>query len=973
MPLRIENRQHCINLLYLSEIVRQHPDGRREIVPAKEPIEDDGCKYEFKSHYAFIKNLSRLFNSETLHEHSLFVCPYCLHRCSTEQRLNDHIKDCSTNKPCRITFPSKKIKVRKGDENEEFETLEEHMGIDAAERRQMQIAEAIENGLPPENILLYKDQQKEMPLPFVLYADFESFIDNKGIHTPSGFCTLLVSSIEKYNKETAYVYSGPDPMAHFFDHLTEVKTKVKSILSNNVSMKKMTSEEEKRHAEASSCGVCGGSFNAKNLKVRHHCHITGNYLAAACNNCNLKLKPRKMSGIGEDQGRDFFIPVFFHNLRGYDSHLIIKALTKKIVDKDEIRVIANSTEKFISFQIGGLRFLDTLQFLNASLDSSVKVLTKSGSDSFVHTRRHFIDSDKFKLMTQKGIYPYEFMNSCERFGETVLPPIDAFFSKLSDSCVSDEDYERAKKVWSTFSIENMQDYHDLYLKTDVLLLADVFENFRKLTMTNYGLDAAHYYTVPGLTMSAGLKYTGVHLELLTDHDMLLMFEKGLRGGISTIVNRFGTANNPLVPGYDPSKPTKYLMYLDMNNLYGHALRDYLPISGFRFLQKWEIDRLIPRLTYLSDENEKGYMLEVDLEYPSSLHDAHNDYPLAAEHVNITENMLSPYAKELLDKLGKKPPKHNEKLLPNLMNKQNYVLHYRLLKFYLNMGLKLTKVHRVIEFNQSRWLAPYIDFNTQKRTEATTEFEKNLYKLCNNAIFGKMCEDLRKRTKVHLVTEQVQAERYVAKPTYDSFKIINSDVTMVKLTNSEILWNKPTFIGSCVLELSKLAMYEFHYNYIVKEYTESTGICRAKLLFTDTDSLCYEIQTNDVYEDMRKRPDLFDTSDYPSNHPNHSMSNCKVVGKMKDECAVRAAVQFVGLRSKMYSLLLADDDEKSTAKGVKRSHAQQHIRHNQYYECLVNEAPTSESFHILQSSKITQYLQTKRRRMVSHHTTTNVIC
>ena len=493
----------------------------------------------------------------------------------------------------------------------------------------------------------------------------------------------------------------------------------------------------------------------------------------------------------------------------------------------------------------------------------------------------------------------------------------------------------------------LRDYHDLYLKTDVLLLADVFENFRDLTMKNYGLDAAHFITTPGVTMCAALKFTEVHLELLRDINMLNFFEGGIRGGVSCIMNRYAKANHPSLPNYDETAPIKNILYLDMNNLYGRAMIDPLPVSGFRWLSRDEIVDLKPRIQDIADDAEIGCALEVDLDYPDNLHDKHNDYPLSPEHLDITSDMLSPYSRHLLQKLGKKLPSKNHKLVPNLMPKRNYIVHYRNLKFYLEMGLKLRFIHKVIEFKQSKWLAPYIDFNTNMRKEATTDFEKNLYKLMNNAVFGKMCEDLRKRIDVRLVSSQPAAERYIAQPNFDSFKILNEDVTMIKMNKTSILWRKPTFVGFTILELSKLHMYKFHYKHLVPLYTYG-GSCKAKLLFTDTDSLCYEITTPDLYGDMLRNSNFYDTSNYDRLHDNYSETNAKVVGKMKDECGGVMPLEFVGLRAKMYSLLLPGEKEKSTAKGVKRSHAKKYVKHCHYKSCLVEESQTAETFHILQS-------------------------
>ena len=235
------------------------------------------------------------------------------------------------------------------------------------------------------------------------------------------------------------------------------------------------------------------------------------------------------------------------------------------------------------------------------------------------------------LLLRKGVYPYDYMDSFDKFDEKKLPPKDEFYSKLKDEKITDEDYKHAKKVWKKFKIKNMGEYHDLYLETDVLLLSDVFENFRKICIKNYDLDPCWYYTAPGLSWDALLKQSKIELELLSDVDMLLFFENAIRGGVSMISNRYGKANNKYMKEYNKSKPTKYLTYLDANNLYGWAMSQPLPINNFEWMNKKELKEL--DTNKFETNQEIGYMLEVDLEYPHELHDLHNDYPLAPEKNN----------------------------------------------------------------------------------------------------------------------------------------------------------------------------------------------------------------------------------------------------------------------------------------------------------------------------------------------------
>ena len=373
----------------------------------------------------------------------------------------------------------------------------------------------------------------------------------------------------------------------------------------------------------------------------------------------------------------------FHNLSGYDSHLFIKNLG---FTAGNIDCIPNNEEKYISFtkniEVGTyidkegktkpkyhkIRFIDSFKFMAVSLDSLVNNLPK---DDFNNLKKYYT-GDKLCLVKRKGVYPYEYMNTLDRLKETKLPPKEAFYSKLNNEDISDEDYAHAQKVWRVFKMEHFQDYHNLYNKTDVLLLADVLESFRNICIKNYKLDPAHYYTAPGLAWNACLKMTGVKLELLSDIDMLLMVEKGIRGGVSMISNRYGTANHKYMGDkFNLSEPSKYLTYLDANNLYRAAMSMKLPTHGFKRMNKYELN------------NWENYscILEVDLEYPKELHDLHNDYPLAPERI-MCENKV-------------------EKLIPNLRDKEKYIIiYYKNLKQYLDLGLELTCIHRGIKFEES---------------------------------------------------------------------------------------------------------------------------------------------------------------------------------------------------------------------------------------------------------------------------------
>ena len=481
------------------------------------------------------------------------------------------------------------------------------------------------------------------------------------------------------------------------------------------------------------------------------------------------------------------------------------------------------------------------------------------------------------------------MDSMDKFEQTSLPEKEKFYSSLTKKHISNKEYDHAKTVWETLNCRSMKDYHDHYLQTDVLLLADVFENFRQMSLDNYDLDPIHYYSLPGLSWDAMLKYTGVELELITDIDMYQMVEKGMRGGISNISHRFATANHPSMATFDANEKIRTLTYQDANSLYPYAMSQLLPLKNFELTTPDDVDVLTA-----PTDNGPGYYVEVSIDYPKELHDEHNDYPLAPEHLDVTNDMLSPFQKEHF------PPLRGnvKKLVPNLYNKEKYVLHYRTLQLYVSLGMKVKKIHRIIKFEQSAWLKPYIDLNIRLRKEAVRKGDKvgkDLFKLFLNAMFGKTMENLRKRIDFDIVTSRKMALKRIAKPNFKTAKRFREDLVGIHLLKPTLVLNRPIQVGFAILDLSKHHMYDFHYNVWMKKFPNS------RLLFTDTDSLAYEVTDHDLYAGMADIKDQFDFSEYPKDHPLYSMDNMKVVGKFKDECKGQLMLNFTGLRPKLYSL------------------------------------------------------------------------
>ncbi|XP_060847586.1 uncharacterized protein LOC132927141 isoform X2 [Rhopalosiphum padi] len=435
-------------------------------------------------------------------------------------------------------------------------------------------------------------------------------------------------------------------------------------------------------------------------------------------------------------------------------------------------------------------------------------------------------------------------------------------------------------------------------------------------MRAYNLDAAHYFTAPGLSFDAMLKFTGQKLQLLHDYDMLLMYENGIRGGLVQASMRYAKANNAKTPGYDDTKEKSWIVYQDCNNLYGWAMSQYMPYGGFNW-----VEPTLNGLNDLDDTSPIGRIYEVDVWYPKELHDKHNDLPF------LPQNSIPRGSKV-------------RKLMATFEKKENYVIHYRNLQQAIKNGLIVEKVHRVIQFNQSDWLAKYIELNTEMRKKAKNEFEKNFFKLMNNAVFGKTMQSKRKEMKMELVSCERRLQKLINKTTFKHCTNYNENLNAVALENKIIKFDKPIYIGFAVLDISKTLMYDYHYNVMKKHYKD-----KIKLMYTDTDSLVYHINTDDFYKDLADNPSLLDrmdTANLPSVHPCYVADRKKSPGFFSDEVDGNVVSEFCALRAKSYAfnVYAGLEDvvrEQIKAKGVRQHVVKNHMTLEDHVKCLFGEA------------------------------------
>ena len=929
------------------------------------------------------------------HKGKRLFCENCLNPSRTQEALADHERICGKNEPTNASVPEKGSK---------------HHFIEFTQWRCL------------------------LPVPWVIYADFEAVQSGQGVqnHTVSSFCYKIHCIYPEHKIVPGYqdrplgearVFCGPSALKNFYTSLFSDAAVIEQIADINLPYDEENSEEDMAAFKAATeCHICGKDLGP----ARHfdHDHYTGKYRGAAHPSCNMQYSSNKY----------LKIPVVFHNLRGYDGYFVVRGLLDFIDKISDLEVIAKNLDKFTCITVNNLRFIDSLQFLNGSLDTLVKnyVDAKTGSagesilpdisilkvkfapvlewtDMYFErkimpklvskklsdeTIRKYKDR-MFLLSIRKGVYPYDYMDSMERMKEKSLPPQNSFYSGLYNTGIPDEEYAHAYIVWKVFDIADLREYTELYNVLDVLLLECLFEAFRSTCIKDsFGLDPAHFVTAPSLSWASMLKLNfdnSFKIENLTDYDMVIMVENGIRGGMCQVMNPYARANvlekgrrfpddtfllNADESVWEMEGVESKILYFDANNLYGWAMSQPLPSGCYRWekvgpgetlptyvsknhipvgmtntstpvlsdndpnlltVEMWQwndMTRLSEFILSLDPMGPWGYILEVDIECPSDLHEMLNDYPLFPEHKCVKP---SPYTLSEIERLGLSRSQKIEKLVCDLEDKTKYVVHFRNLQQGLQLGYKLKKVHRVISFKQEPWLAEYINYNTQKRKGSKNSIEKDYWKLMNNSIFGKMMEQVRKRRSIKFFLDKdiLKALRDASGPYVKHWRVIEKDKMMImEMAKHTVLLNRPMIMGQCILDISKWLMFDFYYTKLLPTF----GLQGMRVLYTDTDSLV--IHVNDIRSipengeegvdgmliRMQRQYMCFDLSEFVNKgHPLLSEfawndeRTTRVPGKFKDELGGRNIEEFIAIRSKMYSVKLFEQDgnavTKSKMKGI----------------------------------------------------------
>ena len=549
--------------------------------------------------------------------------------------------------------------------------------------------------------------------------------------------------------------------------------------------------------------------------------------------------------------------------------------TKKNIKINENDIIAESSENYISVKLGCLKFLDSYKFLDASL---VKLSTTL--KSFPSLDKNGLEDDLFK---RKVAYPYEKSKNIESYYKLLKLGREDYYSTLRQSNPDFEGITRTQAIIVKNRITNLKELTMLYLKYDVLLLTNIFQNYIDTCKKASGINPLYSYSTPSFTSKAGLKMTGVNLDSITDDKLRLLLENNMRGGPSACMgNRY------------VKRGEIKIVYEDMTNLDVWSMSQYLRTGDFREIKVTR--SCLKTILRTPDNDEHGFLIECDLEYPSSIYEKIKQFPFLPEKKTINVEDFSPYL------MTNKPEKYKptEKLIMDQTNKQRYFLHYRDLKFYIRHGIRILKVHTVYKFKQSPWLAKYIEYNTEQRKKAKTEFEKHFYKLMINSFYGKTIENVRKRLNFVLIdkSDTHKILNRQSKLSFDDKIAEYEKFNLYSLNKETIKFRKPIYVGFCVLELSKLLRYEWYYDKMQPYFGEDN----LELHYLDTDSFIFSFKPiKSLIEDLKHFKEDFDFSDLVPSRELYSEANKKVIGKMKLETAPEPDLdEAVFLRSKSYS-------------------------------------------------------------------------
>lgn len=858
-------------------------------------------------HYCYIKDLATLIHGQfTQHNAKPLICRHCLSSFTSQEKFKTH-RDI-------------------GCYDYKLET-------------------------PKDPIVKFTKYYAMKRLPFIAYCDIETLcikVDSKEefddrepfteiVHIQKPFASAFkwIAFDQNENFDTVRLYNGEDCMKQFLDGLiADAELILDNYYTKIYPISTLTDEAIAYLKSKPNCFICGenllrmkdGKVEQTVLDHNHYCppHVaqnqkenktddsvtfTGNVNGIVHASCNLLYSDKK------------HFTIIAHNGSRFDYHLMLTSIAER--GDGDLTCIAQNSETYIAFtwrlNIGkhkrvAFRFIDSIRFLPRSLASLIESMDSYPiTEKFLKARlpNDLID----KSFHSKAPLCYEYFTNMKVLKETEFPPIEKFYSSLAGKTVDLEDYLRGKMLFEKLGCKSLMDYVNFYLICDVLFLADAGEQLRDMTLSKYRLDSlGYYFTLASVSLDAALLYTRKEIKLMEDVNMVLFAMKSIRGGLTVGNIEFVESNSRYSKrGVVASKgEERQILMLDVVSLYATImLQQLVPDGDYSWLSEDEIMRLEQGISEVPNSGDVGYMLEVDLEYPISLHEAHNDWPLLPE------------LKTMKDK--------SEKLVSSLYDKKNLILHFVLLKHALSQGLVLKRIHRGLKFSQSNWLHAYIQRNVDfRREEGLSNHMVQCLKDLTNNLFGKFTENLEKRRNFKLViAKKTGNDKHLnvfSDPRVKRVVVFSENFVGLEMQKEKILLSSPIIIGASILDLSKKLMAEYVY-----EIQKKTSLLKdergcfvgpngVKICYSDTDSMILLFKGDYGYKLIQKYPEIFDTSNFE--HDNRFgiiPQNRKISGKLAIEHAKSVILSFCFLRPKTYATVNENDGEDNNeikkAKGV----------------------------------------------------------
>ena len=846
---------------------------------------DGGCVIDLlileNKHMCLIKDIHSYLRNFTRNRSKTkpIFCRTCLSPFHDEEILNQHKENCSI--PTKLIFRKKGEKLR------------------------------------------FNNFHKTHPLNYVGFMDSEAMIkpvkNAKSVNSNHsmisyGFCIIDRND----NLIDANTGSGMKSADELIRDLNERWEKIrKEKCSYAIDMSDANEEYFKQQKK---CELCSGRFKDKSDKHRHHDHSLekNNFIGAYCARCNLQCSDRYKT-----------LTVFAHNM-SYDLGLVLKEMEQR----QNITIHPKGVSKYMSVKIGNIKFIDSLHFLNGSLERLSRDFLESGKyPKFTNLMLSEYDADvREKIIRGKGHFPYEYLDDVNKLQDDRLPPKDAFYSSLKGTNISEEDYNHCKLTWELSNCASLEDYMLLYLKLDIGFLADVFCEWRKILQRGYGLDCAQYLSLPGYAYDAMLKKSGVSLDYPYSRELYELIQKNIRGGFTTVVRQLTSVKNKDLDEKCPDNCSEYILYQDFNSLYATEMLYCMPSGDIRELEEEEKEIFWrEKFKTARPDDSKGYWLLIDTKPVSGeVAEKTDELPLCLVNANIREEWLSPYCQNALNKENGKMPKNNIKLVATHHAKKDYLISLPLLQLYMSLGLEVERVKKIYEFSQSPYMREFIEYNIDSRKKAKSKVEQMAYKGMSNCVFGRCCMNcLKYNTKSKVITKESTFLAAIRNPRFKNYIPLREDRVICICDKAEVNIDMPNYIGFQILEMSKYRLYHYWYKVIKAHYGD-----RARLSYGDTDSLIFSLKTTDLNMEYQQYPfkDYIDFSNFAPSHPLYDNSRKGELGLLKSETGEMLISELIALKPKLYSLLVSNNSTIHRSKGIQKCFHDQ-LTHDEYKKTL----------------------------------------